>query len=70
MTFFGSTDLFSGISIIAVGNLHQLPPIKKRAIFENFKIESHKIWRPWSVFRMVELTEIMRQKNDKTLLSC
>ena len=63
---FGSTDLFSGISIIAVGDLYQLPPIKKRAIFENFKIESHNLWHPWSVFRMIELTEIMRQKNDKT----
>lgn len=31
---FGSTQLFGGISIIAVGDLYQLPPIKKKAIFE------------------------------------
>ena len=62
---FGSAELFAGISIIAVGDLYQLPPIKKKVIFENFNIESYNLSHPWSVFRMTELTEIMRQKNDK-----
>ena len=60
-----STKLFAGISIIAVGDLYQLPPIKKKAIFDNFKTEAHNLCHPWSVFKMVELTEIIRQKNDK-----
>ena len=60
-----STKLFAGISIIAVGDLYQLPPIKKRAIFDNFKTEAHNLCHPWSVFKMIELTEIMRQKSDK-----
>ena len=36
-----STDLFANISIIAVGDLYQLPPIKKKAIFDDYKNETH-----------------------------
>ena len=60
-----STDLFAGISIIAVSDLYQLLPIKKKAIFDDYKIETNNLCHPWRVFKMVELTEIMRQKNDK-----
>ena len=60
-----STDLFAGISIIAVGDLYQLPPIKKKAVFDDYKMETLNLCHPRSVFKMIELTEIMRQKNDK-----
>jgi hypothetical protein len=60
-----SIDLFAGISIIAVGDLYQLPPIKKKAIFDDYKIETHNRCHPWRIFKMVELTDIIRQKNDK-----
>jgi hypothetical protein len=55
---------FADKSIIAVGDLYQHPPIKK-AVFENYKIETYNLCHPWSVFKMTELTEIMRQKNHK-----
>ena len=57
-----STDLFAGISIIAVGDLYQLPPIKKKAIFDDYKMETNNLCHSWRVFKMVELTEIIRQK--------
>ncbi len=60
-----SAKLFAGISVIAVGDLYQLPPIKKKAVFDNFKIEAHNLCHPWIDDKMFELTEIMRQKNDK-----
>ena len=60
-----SIDLCADISIIAVGDLYQLPPIKKKAIFDDYKNETHNLYHSWGVFKMVELTEIMRQKNDK-----
>ena len=60
-----SIDLFACISIIAVGDLYQLPPIKKKAIFDDYKMETHNLCHPWRVFKMFELTDIMRQKNDK-----
>ena len=50
-----SVDLFAGISIIAVGDLYQLPPIKKKAIFNDYKNETHNLCHPWNIFKMVEL---------------
>ncbi len=61
-------ELFGGISIICFGDFHQLRPVKDRfvfqcddsnkysALFENFY---------WENFRAFELTEIMRQKDDR-----
>ena len=64
---FGSfaSQLFVGISIIAVGDLYQLPPIRRKPVFENFKNDSYNLCHPWQVFTMIELTEIMRQKDDQ-----
>ena len=60
-----SSKLFGGISIIAVGDLSQLPPIRRKPIFEKFKNDSYNLCHPWQVFTMMELTDIMRQKNDR-----
>ena len=60
-----SAKLFASISIIAVGDLYQLPPIENKPVFDNFKIEAHNVFYPWSVFKMIELTQIMRQEDDK-----
>ena len=57
--------LFAGISIIAVGVLYQLPPIRRKPIFHSFKNESFNLFHPWHLFVMIELTEIMRQKDDQ-----
>ena len=64
---FGSSSslLFAGISIIAVGDLYQLPPIRRKPIFENFKNDSYNLYHPWKVFIMMELIQIMRQKDDQ-----
>ena len=60
-----NSELFGGISILAVGDLFQLPPIRKKPVFENFNNDIYNLYHPWHVFKMVELTEIMRQKNDQ-----
>ena len=60
-----SSKLFAGISIIAVGDLYQLPPIRRKPIFEKFNNECFNLCHPWHVFTMIELTDIMRQKNDR-----
>lgn len=60
-----NSELFAGIIFIAVGDLYQLPPIRKRAVFENFKNDTFNLCHPWNAFKMIELTEIMRQKDDK-----
>ena len=60
-----NSELFARISFIAVGDLYQLPPIRRRAVFENYKNDTFNLCHPWSAFKMIELTEIMRQKDDK-----
>ena len=60
-----NSELFARISFIAVGDLYQLPPIRRRAVFENYKNYTFNLCHPWSAFKMIELTEIMRQKDDK-----
>ena len=64
---FGSSapQLFAGISIIAVGDLCQLPPIRSKPIFQKFKNDFYNLCHPWQVFTVIELTEIMRQKDDQ-----
>ena len=57
--------LFGGKSIIAVGDLFQLEPIRSKPVFENYKDDTLNICHPWHVFQMIELRKVMRQKDDK-----
>ena len=52
---------FGGVSIIAIGDLFQLPPVKMLYIYSMI----HKrINDPWLKFKLHELTEIVRQSSD------
>ena len=57
------TSYFGNVSILAVGDFYQLPPVcpPKPLCFPNKEILKD-LWN--SLFQKVELTEIMRQKND------
>lgn len=63
---------FGGISVIVVGDLHQLPPVGDRQVFQPFKKPNNnnfgKLLGPvstlWENFQYFELTEVMRQKDD------
>jgi ATP-dependent exoDNAse (exonuclease V) alpha subunit len=63
-----SSLLFGGISIIAVGDLCQLPPIRKRFVFDSYKNQLFNLMHPWNVLKMLELTQIMRQKHDQLFI--
>ena len=45
--------------------MYQLPPIKKKPVFENYNNETYNLCHPWHLFSVTELTEIMRQKDDQ-----
>ena len=51
-----SSQLFAGISIIAVGDLYQLPPKHRKPIFHSFKNESFNLFHPWHVFVMIGMS--------------
>ena len=65
---FGTPDsmLFAGISLIAVGDLYQLPPIKVKHVFSDYKNECFNLCHPWRLFQIIELDQTMCQQGDNT----
>lgn len=65
--FFSNNQPFGGISKIAIGDLYQFKPVFDGWIFEDM-VEGYgplaqNLW--CDLFKMFELTEIMRQKGDR-----
>ena len=66
---FGLKDdesLFGGLSVLAVGDLLQLPPVLKKAIFDlpndEMAAKYGSLWQEH--FKIIELVEVIRQKED------
>ena len=59
---------FGGVSLLAVGDLYQIPPVMQPQVFEpphDCYAQFYKSGSLWSdEFQMIELDEIMRQRND------
>ena len=60
---------FANLSILLVGDLLQLPPIKASQIFEPDHNWFGDLFNLWSLFVMAELTEVMRQKGDENFVN-
>ncbi|XP_059203438.1 uncharacterized protein LOC131982826 isoform X1 [Centropristis striata] len=59
----GNRRPFGGMSVLAVGDFYQLPPLgraKPLCVLED------DVLNLWQDFKLVNLTEIMRQKDDRT----
>ena len=59
---------FAGITVIVVGDLYQLPSVLQRPAYADYYDEIYNIHNLWRLFRMCELTEIMRKKGDATFI--
>ena len=66
---FGEPNIpFGGMSIICIGDFHQLPPVGGSYAFNPFgNHPKEKLAGPtlWKKFKIFELAEIMRQRDDK-----
>jgi hypothetical protein len=61
-----SKEPFGGISVIVFGDFNQLRPVGDKYIFQFNNSYNALVDNPlWSRFALFELTEIMRQKDDK-----
>ena len=60
--------MFGGVSILAVGDLYQLPPVSQAPLFSTVSDCYAQFYGSGSLwvdhFLMLELTEVMRQKGD------
>ena len=67
---FGTSNskLFAGISIIAVGDLPQLSSIQQKPIFCRYSNDVYNLSHPWHEFKMIEMVEIMRKKDDQPFI--
>ena len=65
------TDLqFTGLPVLACGDLYQLPPVKGAPIYSSTdNIKGYLSLELWNNFKVVELTEVMRQRGDLELIS-
>ena len=64
-------EVFGGVSILAVGDLYQLPPVGQAPLFSTVSDCYAQLYGSGSLwvdhFLMLELTEVMRQRNDRAL---
>ncbi|XP_062587317.1 uncharacterized protein LOC134248951 [Saccostrea cucullata] len=62
----GSSEIFGGLSIFTFGDLFQLPPHAQRALFDQPSEEIARLYGSlWkNHFKVVELQQIMRQRDD------
>jgi DNA replication protein DnaC/predicted peroxiredoxin len=58
------TAYFGNVSVLAVGDMYQLPPVKACSLIVPNREEGIDLWH--DLFKIVELDEIMRQKDDQT----
>ena len=57
---------FAGLTVIFCGDFFQLPPIQ--SIYSDYNDEWQNLVHLWKMFKLVELTEVMRQKGDDTFI--
>ncbi len=67
-----SDIMFGGVSILAVGDLYQLPPVGQSAVFERVTDSYARFYGSGSLwleeFQMLELSEVMRQRDDNSFV--
>ena len=55
---------FAGLSIIAVGDFLQLPPVRAKPVYAEYNDSWQKFLSLWNLFEISELSEVMRQRGD------
>ncbi|WAR14429.1 PIF1-like protein [Mya arenaria] len=62
---FAPSAYFGNVSILAVGDFYQIPPVAKKSLLSN----NTSLTDLWSLFHIWELTEVVRQKGDQEFIA-
>ena len=67
------TNHLGGLSVIVCDDFYQLPPVNPPAIYSQFNLNKATLkyingLELWYLFKMAELTEVMRQRGDTRLI--
>ena len=67
---FGSVnnEPFAGITVITVGDVFQLLPVGGKPVYATYKNTWQNFESLWKHFKIFELTEVMRQREDSQLI--
>jgi len=67
---FGRTDNapFAGLTVLTVGDFFQLPPIGAKPVYAEYNNCWQNFAGLWRLFKIAELTEVMRQRGDSRLI--
>ena len=70
MEIFGCSENvpFAGITVIAVGDFCQLPPVQQRTVYAEYRDAWQNLVHLWKLFKLAELCEVMRQRGDSNLI--
>ena len=60
---------FTGITVIAVGDLLQLPPIRSKPIYPEYKKSWQNLDLLWDIFNTAELIKVMKQRGDNEFIN-
>ena len=60
---------FADISVIVCGGFYQLPQIQQSLVYVEFDNDMLNIFNCWRLFKIPELTKVMRQRGDQTLIT-
>ena len=58
----GTSVWFGNVSVIDVGDFYQLPPVKASSLLKPDTSTGIDLW--FDLYQTIELTQIMRQKDD------
>jgi len=67
---FNSDKPFAGKPVLPCGDLYQLPPVTEKPIYKAdcSSIQNIVGFELWQSFKIAELTEVMRQRNDTAFI--
>ena len=67
---FGCSDNvpFAGITVIAVSDFYQLPPVQQRPVYAEYRDAWENLVHLWKLFKLAELHDIMQQRGDSDLI--